>query len=60
MLNRRRIPPNLRFEIDDIENEWNYSSPFDFIHMRMLGGAIKDWPRVMRQAYEYVPFVTNS
>ena len=43
----------MRFEIDDIEEEWVYSSQFDLIHMRMLGGAIRDWPRLMRQIFKY-------
>jgi hypothetical protein len=47
------VPPNLHFEIDDIENEWVYSSQFDLIHARILGGAIRDWPRLIRQAFKY-------
>lgn len=47
------VPPNLRFEIDDAENEWVYSGKFDLIHVRMLGGAIRDWPRLVRQAFQY-------
>ncbi|QKX57633.1 uncharacterized protein TRUGW13939_04751, partial [Talaromyces rugulosus] len=39
------VPPNVRFEVDDMENEWVYSSKFDFIHARYLAGAIKDWPK---------------
>ena len=45
------VPPNLRFEIDDMEEEWMYASKFDLIHMRMLGGAIRDWPRLMSQIF---------
>jgi len=33
--------------------DWIYSSKFDFIHARYLAGCIKDWPRLMRQAYEF-------
>jgi ubiquinone/menaquinone biosynthesis C-methylase UbiE len=46
------VPPNVRFEIDDIEDEWLYQDKFDFIFARYLVGAIKDWPRLLRQAYE--------
>ena len=49
-----RVPPNLHFEIDDMEEEWVYESKFDLIHMRMLGGAIRDWPRLMRQIFKSV------
>jgi len=45
------VPPNLQFEVDDIEQDWAYSSPFDYIHGRYLNGAVRDWPRLMRQAY---------
>ncbi|KAF7528722.1 hypothetical protein PCG10_010258 [Penicillium crustosum] len=50
------VPPNLRFVVDDAESQWLYSPsrPFDFIHARDLGGAIADWPRLMRQSYEYL------
>ncbi|KAJ5555405.1 hypothetical protein N7535_007840 [Penicillium sp. DV-2018c] len=48
------VPPNLRFVVDDAEAPWLYSAnrPFDFIHARDLGGAIADWPRLIRQSYE--------
>ena len=49
-----RVPSNVRFEVDDVEAEWTYHKPFDFIHCRFLGGAIRDWPRLVRQCYEYV------
>ncbi|CAI7589393.1 unnamed protein product [Penicillium glandicola] len=50
------VPPNLRFIVDDAESQWLYSpsQPFDFIHARDLGGAIADWPRLMRQSYEHL------
>ncbi|PGG99606.1 hypothetical protein AJ79_08466 [Helicocarpus griseus UAMH5409] len=46
------VPPNVRFEIDDIEQDWIYSSKFDFIHMRMMSGALRNWPRLMQQVFE--------
>jgi len=46
------VPPNCRFELDDAELEWTYKpDSFDFIHMRYLMGAIGDWPRLYKQAY---------
>ncbi|KAK3332564.1 S-adenosyl-L-methionine-dependent methyltransferase [Cercophora scortea] len=45
-------PPNLAFEIDDIEKDWLWGEDqFDFIHGRELIMAIRDWPRLVRQAY---------
>jgi SAM-dependent methyltransferase len=50
------VPPNLRFIVDDAEEPWLFSAsrPFDFIHARDLGGAIADWPRLLRQAYTHL------
>jgi len=48
----RYVPPNVRFEIDNAEDEWMYGeNTFDFIHIRTLLGSIKDWDRLYRQAY---------
>jgi SAM-dependent methyltransferase len=46
------VPPNVYFEVDDIEEPWTYSSPFDFIHGKWLAGSIRDWPKLMRQSYD--------
>ncbi|KAI9927250.1 hypothetical protein MW887_003637 [Aspergillus wentii] len=46
------IPPNCRFEVDDYEEPWSYSQPFDYIHGRELEGFIRDHNRLFRQAYE--------
>lgn len=48
------MPPNVRFEIDDVEADWTYTSKFDYIHCRCMGNAIRDWPRLFRQVHEYV------
>jgi SAM-dependent methyltransferase len=46
------IPPNLKFLVDDIEEDWGYEEqPFDFVHACFLTGAIRDWPRLIRQAF---------
>ncbi|KAI9802363.1 MAG: hypothetical protein M1833_001869 [Piccolia ochrophora] len=47
-----RVPPNLKIEIDDAETSWAYTTPFDYIHMRTLHGSIKDWPKLLVQAYD--------
>ncbi|WYZ39656.1 hypothetical protein EsH8_III_001570 [Colletotrichum jinshuiense] len=36
-------PPNVRFEVDDLEEPWIYSRPFDYIHSRMMNGSVNDW-----------------
>lgn len=46
------IPPNCKFEIDDFNGEWTYSpNSFDFVHARGLSGSSKDYPAIIRQAY---------
>ncbi|KAI9796960.1 MAG: hypothetical protein M1833_005906 [Piccolia ochrophora] len=42
------IPPNVKFEIDDVESEWT-NGTFDYIHGRYLAGALKDWLKLVRQ-----------
>ncbi|KAH7133504.1 S-adenosyl-L-methionine-dependent methyltransferase [Dactylonectria macrodidyma] len=46
------VPPNLSFFVDDLEAEWAYSKPFDFIYLRAMTGSIRDWPNLFRQAFE--------
>jgi hypothetical protein len=47
-----RVPPNCRFELDDIEQEWAWKeNSFDFIFARDLILAIRDWPRLIDQIY---------
>ncbi|KAI1400250.1 S-adenosyl-L-methionine-dependent methyltransferase [Hypoxylon fuscum] len=46
------IPPNLRFEIDDVTQPWTYGrNSFDYIHMRWLVGAIEDWDKLFRECF---------
>ncbi|KNG86832.1 hypothetical protein ANOM_004911 [Aspergillus nomiae NRRL 13137] len=47
------VAPNVRFEVDDVENDWVYRSEFDYIHARYFAEAIKDWPNLLRQAFKY-------
>lgn len=46
------VPPNLKLEIDDCTKDWTWDDgTFDFVHMRMLIGAISDWNKLFQQAY---------
>lgn len=47
------VPPNVSFEVDDIEAPWAFSRPFDFVHCRYLAGSIADWPRLVQQAFQF-------
>jgi trans-aconitate methyltransferase len=49
------VPPNCKFEIDDIEDEWTFQkNQFDFIHIRCLMGSINDWTKLYAQAYDHL------
>ncbi|KAK3353769.1 S-adenosyl-L-methionine-dependent methyltransferase [Lasiosphaeria hispida] len=46
------IPPNLKFEIDDANQEWTWpDNTFDYIHVRALFGSIADWDSFYREAF---------
>ncbi|MCJ1368523.1 hypothetical protein MMC16_007667 [Acarospora aff. strigata] len=48
----RWVPPNVRFEVDDVEADWTYGEKFDYIHARCMAPSIRDWPKLIRQCYE--------
>ena len=47
-----RVPPNVRFEIDDVEAGWTYNQKFDYIHCRFMGNAIRNWYQLVDQCFE--------
>ncbi|CVL08133.1 related to methyltransferase [Fusarium mangiferae] len=46
------VPPNVRFIIDDIDEEWDYPEPFNYIHSRMMNFSVKDWRVYMSKIYQ--------
>ncbi|KAL0937163.1 methyltransferase domain-containing protein [Colletotrichum truncatum] len=46
------VPPNCHFEVDDLEKEWTWREPFDFIFARNMIGCFSDWREVIAQAYK--------
>ncbi|KAK3308001.1 S-adenosyl-L-methionine-dependent methyltransferase [Chaetomium strumarium] len=49
------VPPNCRFELDDIEQDWDRKeNSFDFIFARDLILAIRNWPRLIDQIYTHL------
>lgn len=48
-----RIPPNLEFVVDDCEDPWT-DTTYDYIHIRMLAGAILSWRRLLTQAFDHL------
>ena len=48
-----RVPPNVRFEVDDVEADWTYAQKFDYIHSRCMTPAIRNWSRLVQQCFEW-------
>lgn len=47
------VPPNLVFEVDDLEQEWLWGAgSFDFVHCRFMFMSVLDWPAMLAQAYQ--------
>jgi len=46
------VPPNCRFEIDDMDDDWVYSHPFDYIHGRYIVGFLNDIRKLIRNIYD--------
>ena len=46
------VPPNVHFELANLEEPWIFSYKFDYIHSCMMTGAFEDWPRFHQQAFE--------
>jgi hypothetical protein len=48
-----RVPPNVRFEVDDFESEWTFGrDKLDFVFARLLLTSVSDYPRLYKQAFE--------
>lgn len=45
------IPPNLQFLVDDLDDEWDFTEKFQYIHCRMMNSAIRSWPSFLRQCF---------
>jgi hypothetical protein len=46
------LPPNLTFEIEDVESDWLWpTSHYDFIHAREFLLSIRDWPKLICQSF---------
>ncbi|OHW95460.1 methyltransferase domain-containing protein [Colletotrichum incanum] len=45
-------PPNVTFEVDDLEEDWTYSRPFDYIHSRVMTACVNDWKVYLQKCYD--------
>ncbi|KAK2026877.1 methyltransferase domain-containing protein [Colletotrichum zoysiae] len=48
------VSPNCHFEVDDVEKEWTWSEPFDFIFFRSMTAAFTSWPDMIAKSYEHL------
>lgn len=49
-----RVPANVKFEVDDVESPWVQGKKYDYIFCRIMAAAIADWPKLVKNIYEYV------
>lgn len=47
------VPPNCRFLVDDMEDDWIDEPPYDFIHARFLALSIRDYRKLLKQCYKH-------
>ncbi|UQC76428.1 methyltransferase domain-containing protein [Colletotrichum lupini] len=46
------VPANVAFIVDDAEAEWLHpENSLDYVHVRNMGAAIKDWEKLLAQAF---------
>ncbi|KAH9229254.1 hypothetical protein K456DRAFT_56626 [Colletotrichum gloeosporioides 23] len=46
------VPANCSFELDDLEKDWTWSRPFDFIFSRMMTGSFTDNRSIVYKAFD--------
>ncbi|RPA86304.1 S-adenosyl-L-methionine-dependent methyltransferase [Ascobolus immersus RN42] len=46
------VPPNVKFEVADYEEEWEFRHKFDYIHCRNLVGSVKDYAGLAERIYK--------
>ena len=52
------VPPNVKFEVDDVESEWLHDEKFSWIFCRYMAAGIHDWPKLVNNIYEFVVIFT--
>ncbi|KAF5646830.1 hypothetical protein F52700_1738 [Fusarium sp. NRRL 52700] len=45
------VPPNVKFYVDDIEDEWLNGDDFDFVHLRNMIPILKSPVNLLKQVY---------
>lgn len=44
-------PPNVKFEVDDVESPWTHDVKFDYVFCRYMAACILDWPKLVGSIY---------
>lgn len=48
------VPPNVKFMVDDAESKWLHPlDTFDFVHIRHMNSSVKNWPKLLTEAYNH-------
>ncbi|KAH7123394.1 methyltransferase domain-containing protein [Dactylonectria estremocensis] len=45
------VPPNLTFQVDDLEKTWEFGGNYDLVFIRSMIGSFKSWPSIFGQAF---------
>ncbi|KAL4417403.1 hypothetical protein CABS03_00754 [Colletotrichum abscissum] len=48
------VATNVKFEIDDIDEEWTYTTQFDYIHSRFMSSSIADWKAYLTKCFNHI------
>lgn len=49
------VPPNVEFQIDDVEQEWSFQEDFfNLIHWRLMLASISDYPALFEKAFRHI------
>ncbi|KAJ3547835.1 hypothetical protein NM208_g1306 [Fusarium decemcellulare] len=48
------VPPNVEFQVDDLEDEWTFTEPFDYIYTRFMTVSFANWPRFFDQSLTHL------
>jgi ubiquinone/menaquinone biosynthesis C-methylase UbiE len=48
------VPPNLKFVVDDIEEEWLNGSNFDLVHLRQVFPLLKQPEKVLKNSFQHL------
>ncbi|MBE3042184.1 hypothetical protein IMZ48_06310 [Candidatus Bathyarchaeota archaeon] len=47
------VPPNCRFEVDDINKPWTFDRDyFDYVHVRCMQGSVPNWTEFYKRTLE--------